>query len=189
MLSLSNRDTFQTLLSAVALTSDDGEQPALIYIETGADDITITHAEFRQAVQNYASGLQAMGVNARDLVVLAHTQNLESIYAFWGALLIGAIPSMFPTLTEKLDRDIYMNSMSELVDISNVRAVLTTDEFAVELSERVNCPVYGSQALLESVSGEVTPYIRQPLMKSHFYSIPAGQLACRRVSPCHTRRY
>jgi len=162
MLSLSNRETFKTLLSAITLTSDDDEQVALVYIETGADDISITRADFKQAVQNYASGLQAMGVGARDLVVLAHTQNLESIYAFWGALLIGAIPSMFPTLTEKLDRDIYMNSMSELVDISDVRAVLTTDAFATELSGRVSCPVYGSQALLESVSGEVEPYTPTP---------------------------
>lgn len=158
MLNLSNREMFQTLLSAVTLTSDDDQKPALIYIETGADDITITRAEFKQSVQQYASGLQAMGVSARDLVVLAHTQNLESIYAFWGALLIGAIPSMFPTLTEKLDRDIYMNSMSELVELSTVRAILTTDEFAVELSERVSCPVYGSQTLLASVSNDYAQY-------------------------------
>lgn len=158
MLNLSNRDTFQTLLSAVTLTADDDQKPALIYIETEADDITVTRAEFKQSVESYASGLQQMGVGARDLVVLAHTQNLESIYAFWGALLIGAIPSMFPTLTEKLDRDIYMNSMSELVDISRVRAVLTTDEFAPELSERVSCPVYGSQTLLDSVSDMYHPY-------------------------------
>jgi len=158
MLKLSNRDSFQTLLSAVTLTSEDDHKPALIYIETEADDITVTRAEFKQAIEGYASGLQQMGVSARDLVVLAHTQNLESIYAFWGALLIGAIPSMFPTLTEKLDRDIYMNSMSELVDISDVRAILTTDEFALELSQRVNCPVYGSQALLDSVSDTYQPY-------------------------------
>ncbi len=158
MLGLSNRDTFQTLLSAVTLTSDDDQRTALVYIETGQDDITISRAEFKQAVEQYASGLQAMGVSARDLVVLAHTQNLESIYAFWGALLIGAIPSMFPTLTEKLDRDIYMNSMAELVELSTVRAVLTTDEFAVELSERVHCPVYGSQTLLNSVSSDYTAY-------------------------------
>jgi len=158
MLRLSNRDTFQTLLSAVTLTSDDDQKPALIYIETEADDITVTRAEFKQAIEGYASGLQKMGVGARDLVVLAHTQNLESIYAFWGALLIGAIPSMFPTLTEKLDRDIYMNNMSELVELSNVRAVLTTDDFAPELSGRVRCPVYGSQTLLESVSDTYQPY-------------------------------
>ena len=56
-----------------------------------------------------------MGIAPRDLVIIAHTQNLESIFAFWGALLIGAIPSMFPTLTEKLDPDIYMANMTELV--------------------------------------------------------------------------
>jgi len=158
MLSLSNRETFETLLSAITLTSDDDQQPAIIYIETGVEDITITRAEFKKAVEHYASSLQSMGVSARDLVVLAHTQNLESIYAFWGALLIGAIPSMFPTLTEKLDRDIYMSSMSELVNLSTVRAVLTTDEFAVELSERLSCPVYGTKTLLNSVSGDYTPY-------------------------------
>lgn len=158
MLSLSNRDSFETLLSAITLTSEDDQQPAIIYISTGHDTITVTRTEFKQAVEHYASGLQSMGVSARDLVVLAHTQNLESIYAFWGALLIGAIPSMFPTLTEKLDRDIYMNSMSELVELSTVRAVLTTDEFATELSERVSCPVYGSQTLLDSVSGSHTAY-------------------------------
>ena len=161
MLSLSNRDTFHTLLSAVTLTSDD-QKPALIYIETGTDDVTITRAEFKQAVQGYASGLQKMGVSAHDLVVLAHTQNLESIYAFWGALLIGAIPSMFPTLTEKLDRNIYMNSMSELVRISDVRAILTTDEFAPELSSRVGCPVYGSEALLAQISEDYQPYEPDP---------------------------
>lgn len=158
MLKLSNRDSFHTLHSVVTLTSQDDQKPALIYIETGVDDVIVTRADFKQAIHQYASGLQQMGVAERDLVILAHTQNLESIYAFWGALLIGAIPSMFPTLTEKLDRDIYMNSMSELVNISDVRAILTTDDFADELSERVNCPVYGSQALLESVSDDYKPY-------------------------------
>ena len=106
MLSLSNRDAFDTLLSAVTLTADDDQKPALIYIETDVDDTIITRAEFKHAVQQYASGLQTMGVGARDLVILAHTQSLESIYAFWGALLIGAIPSMFATRNEKLDSDI-----------------------------------------------------------------------------------
>lgn len=157
MLKLENRTTFNTLLSAITLNAD-GDKPALIYIETGQDDITITRDQFKQAIQGYAAGLQQMGVQSRDLVVLAHTQNLESIYAFWGALLIGAIPSMFPTLTEKLDRDIYMQSMAELVKISDVRAILTTDEFAPELAKQMSCPVYGSQALLASVSNSYHPY-------------------------------
>jgi len=51
-----------------------------------------------------------------------------------------------------------MNSMAELVTISDVRAILTTDDFVDELSQRVSCPVYGSQALLDSVSGNYQPY-------------------------------
>lgn len=159
MLKLNNRNIFQTLLSAVTLTSGDNQKPAIIYLEADKDAVTITHADFKQAVQSYASGLQEMGVQSRDLVVLAHTQNLESIYAFWGAMLIGAIPSMFPTLTEKLDRNIYMQSMADLVNISDVRAILTTDEFAPELSERVSCPVYGSQTLLQYITHDYSPYI------------------------------
>ncbi|MBZ0294591.1 MAG: AMP-binding protein, partial [Anaerolineae bacterium] len=95
----------------------------------------------------YAGALYARGIRARDLVVIAHTQSLESIYAFWGALWIGAIPSMFPTLTEKLDPAIYMRSMAELVQLSGVRAVLTTDDFAPQLAAVVDCAIYGSKEI------------------------------------------
>lgn len=161
MLNLSNRDSFKTLLSAVTLADEHADKTALIYIETERDDIFISRADFRRSVQQYAAGLQAMGISARDLIVLAHTQNLESIYAFWGALLIGAIPSMFPTLTEKLDRNIYMDNMAELVNLSNVRAVLTTDEFAEEFKPHVNCPVYTSQTLLSTETVKYTRYYPQ----------------------------
>jgi acyl-CoA synthetase (AMP-forming)/AMP-acid ligase II len=60
---------------------------------------------------------------------------------------MGAIPSMFPTLTEKLDPEIYMRDISELVRLSEARAVLTTDDFAAQLSTKVNCVVYGSGQL------------------------------------------
>ncbi len=133
-----------TLLDAATLTSADTEAPAIIYLETGAASVTVTRGDFRVAAAGYAHALRERGIGPRDLVVIAHTQSLESIYAFWGALLIGAIPSMFPTLTEKLDPTIYMQNMAELVRLSNVRAVLTTDEFAPQLAQVVGCAVYGS---------------------------------------------
>ncbi len=146
MLTLSTRSDYQTLLDAAALQPSDA--PAITYLSNYADPVTVTRADFARHARAYGSALRAMGIAPRDLVIVAHTQNLESIYAFWGALLIGAIPSMFPTLTEKLDPDIYMANMAELVKVSDVRAVLTTDEFAPALAERVGCPVYGSAALL-----------------------------------------
>jgi fatty-acyl-CoA synthase len=152
MLNLTNRTQFHTLLDAAALQAADNERPAIIYLETDRAPLTISRREFRAAVEAHAAGLQHMGIEPRDLVIIAHTQNLESIFAFWGALWCGAIPSMFPTLTEKLDPDIYMHSMAELARLSEVRAIFTTDEFEPQLAERVPCQVFGSEHLARSVA-------------------------------------
>ncbi len=161
VLTLSTRSDYQTLLDAAALQPSDA--PAITYLSIDAPPVTVTRADFARHARAYGSALRAMGIAPRDLVIVAHTQNLESIYAFWGALLIGAIPSMFPTLTEKLDPDIYMANMAELVRVSAVRAVLTTDEFAPALAERVGCPVYGSTALLAALDDQpFAPYAPDP---------------------------
>src|SRR5262245_55668614 len=144
MLTRSTRQSFTTLLDAITLTSTDDARQAIVYLETDQPPVTVTRADFQREVSHYAAALTNMGIQPRDRVVVAHTQNLESIFAFWGAMLVGAIPSMFPTLTEKLDPNIYKQSMAELVRLSDVRAVLTTDDFAPVLAAQVVCPVYGS---------------------------------------------
>lgn len=144
MLTLATRSHFATLLDAMTLTSEDASTPAIIYVASDTAPITVTRADFRAHVMRYAVVLHQLGIAPRDLIIIAHTQSLESIYAFWGAMLLGAVPSMFPTLTEKLDPDTYMRNLAELTRFSEVRAVLTTDEFASMLAERVPCPVYGS---------------------------------------------
>lgn len=143
VLTLETRAKWRTLLDSQTLLMPD-ERPAIIYLETEKAPITITRSQFVGEVIRCAAALQAVGIRARDLVIIAHIQNLESIYAFWGALWLGAVPSMFPTLTEKLDPDLYMDSMAELTRNSEAKAVLTTDAFAPELAKRCPCPVYGS---------------------------------------------
>jgi fatty-acyl-CoA synthase len=159
MLTQKTRAAIRTLLDAVTLTSGDGGEPAIIYLETDQPAVEISRAEFRRAAGVYGSALVQFGIVPGDLVIIAHTQNLESIYAFWGAILIGAVPSMFPTLTPKLDPDIYMNSIAELVRLSAVRAILTTDEFAAQLQNHVACPVYGSGYLAASIQADGLPAI------------------------------
>lgn len=131
-----------TLLEGAVLKG--GEELAVVYVQTGQADIFVSREECRHNIWQVAATLQALNIQAGDLVVIAHTQSLESIYAFWGALVIGAIPSMFPTLTEKLDPVIYQQSIAKLVQLSAVKAVLTTDEFAPVLAQTVSCTVYGS---------------------------------------------
>ncbi|MFN2221866.1 MAG: AMP-binding protein, partial [Candidatus Promineifilaceae bacterium] len=151
MLKLANRAEYNTLLDAETLAAA-GDEPAIIYISSDRPPIIVSRAEFSAVVARHAAALRQLGIRPGDLVIIAHTQNLESIYAFWGAMLMGAIPSMFPTLTEKLDPDIYMGSMAELARLSQVRAVLTADDFAAALDSRLPCPVYGSAQLAAAVS-------------------------------------
>jgi fatty-acyl-CoA synthase len=166
MLTQATRHAFQTLLDAVTLQSADQEHDAIIYLETDKPPLVVSRRDFRRATLAYAAALEKMSVVPRDLVVIAHTQNLESIYAFWGALLAGAIPSMFPTLTEKLDASIYTQSIAELVKLSGAGAILTTDAFAPELGAHVGCPVYGSAQLSASISAAdvetLTPHTPDP---------------------------
>ncbi|MGD8807557.1 MAG: hypothetical protein PVH65_17010, partial [Chloroflexota bacterium] len=124
MLKLANRAEYNTLLDAETLAAA-GDEPAIIYISSDRPPVTVSRAEFSAVVARHAAALGQLGIAPGDLLIIAHTQNLESIYAFWGTMLMGAIPSMFPTLTEKLDPDIYMGSMAELARLSQVRAVLT----------------------------------------------------------------
>ncbi|UCG25550.1 MAG: AMP-binding protein, partial [Chloroflexota bacterium] len=166
MLTLANRSDYATLLDAVTLSAADDERAAIVYVSSDQPSLRISRAEFALIVRQHAAALGHLGVKPGDLVVIAHTQNLESIYAFWGAMYAGAIPSMFPTLTEKLDPDIYMSSMAELARLSEVKAVLTADDFAQALDSHLPCPVYGSTrlaaAVVENRFVDLAPYRPDP---------------------------
>ncbi len=146
MLTLSTRDRYATLLDAETLRAAD-DRPALIYVSSDQPPVIVSRHAFAATTAAIAASLHELGLRPRDLVVIAHTQNLESIFAFWGALRLGAVPSMFPTLTEKLDPQVYMRGLAELTRLSGVAAVMTTDDFAPTLQPHLPCPVFGSAVL------------------------------------------
>ena len=154
MLTLASREQYTTLLDADTLKIPD-DRPAIIYLETNQAPVIVTRSALRRRIHQEAASLVNLGLHPDDLVIIAHTQSLESIYAFWGALAMGAIPSMFPTLTDKLDPDVYMKSMGELVRLSDAAAVLTTDEFAPVLRPLVTAPVFESARLATSSSSSL----------------------------------
>ena len=143
-----------TTLLQPLLSRRESDMTAIVYVATDAEPITVTWREFYAQVQRYQRGLVAHGLaqvpapNEQNMVVIAHTQSLESIYLFWAAMLTPhTLPSMFPTLTAKLDPAIYTRSMAELVTNSAVKAVITTAEFAPTLADVVPCPTYAASDL------------------------------------------
>ncbi len=160
MLGRRTRSSYRTLLDATVLRGpEDGA--AIVLVATGAEPRTVSRREFRQRIHEHARALAALGLRPRDLIVIAHGQELEAIFAFWGALVLGAVPSMFPNLSEKLDPAIYMSQVSLLIEHSGARAVFTSDDLGHALAARVACPVYGAKEL-----GEARPGARRALLRA-----------------------
>ncbi len=164
MLNRTSREAYATLLNAVTLTQYEVDVPALIFVATGAEPIIVNRRLFRDKALKYAKTLRALDIGNGDLVIIAYTQSLESIFAFWGAVIVGAIPSMFPTLTEKLDPEIYLRDLGEVIGRSEVKAILTTDDFADLFAPRVKCPVYRKKDFeaLPSLDTDFEPALPSP---------------------------
>ena len=143
MLTLETRHNYHTLLDAQVLSGADPEAVAIVFVATDAEPIRVTRRDLTTAVCHHAHTLRQhnLGDRDRDLIIIAHPDLLTTIYAFWACLSIGAIPAIFPTLTEKLDPDIYTSHMAELVRLSEVKAILTSDDFAPTLRPIVACPI------------------------------------------------
>ncbi|MBN1286550.1 MAG: AMP-binding protein, partial [Anaerolineae bacterium] len=109
---------------AVTLVEPEGEYP-------------VTYGEFFAGAAQYARALEAVGVQPGDLVVLVLQHGFEVLYGFWGAMLLGAVPSIFPFLTPKLHPDRYFESVRALVEREGVRVVITYAALKPALDEHL----------------------------------------------------
>ena len=122
--------TLRASLAELAATQPDKQ--AITFIQKG-EHKPITFAGLHRQAEIAAGQLRASRLGPGDLVVLVLQHSLELIYSFWGATLLGATPSIFPFLTEKLDPVLYREKVKLLVEHSGAKAVITYPEFFLEL--------------------------------------------------------
>ncbi len=108
-------------------------QLTLVFMEEDGRQEKVLAGQFHVDAAAYAQALQAIGVQAEDLVILVLRHSRFLLSAFWGAMYLGAIPSIFPFLTEKLDPFVYKQRLQTLIVHSAARAVITFPEFKAEL--------------------------------------------------------
>jgi fatty-acyl-CoA synthase len=139
----------------------DPRHPSVILIGEDGREETITAAEFLANATDFADVLRAAGIGPREIVILVMRHSKELLAAFWGALYLGAIPSIFPFLSEKLDRSLYMRQVRILVAHCGARAVIAFPEFKPELATLladVDCRVFATDEVpRRRWSGASTP--------------------------------
>ncbi|MEQ8676832.1 MAG: AMP-binding protein [Aggregatilineales bacterium] len=138
------------------------DQAAVVLIAPDNDEQAITYGEFFEQAARYANALEGAGVKSGDLVALILQHGEAVLYGFWGAMLLGAVPSIFPFLSDKLDPERYFDSIRQLVTHEDIRVIITYSELEGELSSRL----HESQTTLINKdtlqpSGNATHYLSQ----------------------------
>src|SRR5688500_9940787 len=78
------------------------ERPALHRLQARQADPTVTYGGLLAGSAGYARAYAAAGLQPGEVVVLILQHGEALVYAFWGAVLHGVVPSIMPFLTEKL---------------------------------------------------------------------------------------
>jgi fatty-acyl-CoA synthase len=140
---------FSQILQQSALEAP--ERVAIHLLTNRQPDRAISFGELVRGSAGYAHALAAAGVKPGEVAVLILNHGEDLVYAFYGAVLHGAIPAIMPFLTEKLSPDYYRASLAALFEITSPAAVITYPEFVAEID------ITGSAFRSLLVTSQVTP--------------------------------
>lgn len=108
------------------------DRPALHLLFPKEPELTLDYRALVHGSAAYARALEQAGVARGEVVILILQHGADLVYAFWGAILRGAIPGIMPFLTEKLAPEKYRAELAALFGITQPAAVITYPDFAPE---------------------------------------------------------
>lgn len=94
---LANYNNILEPLAARVAADPDGL--ALVFIDETGERLPISVAAFQAGAQKWQAALARMGVGEADIVLLVLGHSLALIHAFWGAMRLGALPSIYTVPT------------------------------------------------------------------------------------------
>ncbi len=116
-----------------SLHSRTSDRVALTLQFSNADDLSLTVDQLLRGASSYARALTLAKIQPGEVVVLILQHGEDLVYAFWGTILHGAIPSIMPFLTEKLSPERYRADLSALISVTQPAAIVTYPEFESEV--------------------------------------------------------
>jgi fatty-acyl-CoA synthase len=109
------------------------ERVAVILQFSGREDLPVTYDQLLRAASAFARTLDRDGIRPGEVVVMILQHSEDLLYAFWGSILHGAIPSIMPFLTEKLSPERYRADLASLISVTRPAAIVTYPEFEADV--------------------------------------------------------
>lgn len=128
-----------TLPQALAKTYQEiPDQVAIYLLLKDQPDQAISYQQLFHGAVRYAKKLEQANIQTGEVVILILDHGEDLIYAFFGSILHGAIPSIMPFLTEKLSPQKYRQSLQALFNITTPSVVITNVDFLEEVQLALN---------------------------------------------------
>jgi acyl-CoA synthetase (AMP-forming)/AMP-acid ligase II len=150
--------TFPELLNGHYEQTPD--KVSVTMLHAGQPDRPVTYRELMHGAAGYVKTYQHNGIQPGDVVLLILQHGVDLLYAYYGAVLHGAIPSIMPFLTEKLLPERYRADLAGLVSISQPTAIVTYRDFEPEIRAAVKPGEDSVRAVIVSdqVEGPCPPH-------------------------------
>jgi len=93
----------------------------------------LTYMDLYKGACRYESALIGADISPGDVVILILPHGLDLVFAYFGSILNGNIPSIMPYLTEKLIPKKYRKDFRSLIEITKPSALITYSDFKKEI--------------------------------------------------------
>jgi len=101
------------------------DKDSIILQHAGQADKPLTYRDLIHGANRFALTYAREGIKPGEVVILIQQHGEDLVYAFWGAILHGAIPSIMPFLTEKLAPEKYRADLASLISITKPTTIVT----------------------------------------------------------------
>jgi acyl-CoA synthetase (AMP-forming)/AMP-acid ligase II len=109
------------------------DRRAVVIQQAGLPDLALTYQELLDGAHGFAQLLGRTGVQPGQVVIIILQHGVELVKAYWGCILLGAVPSIMPFLTEKLSPERYRADLSALIKVTRPAGIITYPEFELEV--------------------------------------------------------
>jgi fatty-acyl-CoA synthase len=109
------------------------DKVSVIMLHAGQPDRPVTYRNLVHGASGYIKTYQQNGIQPGEVVLLILQHGVDLLFAYYGAVLLGAIPSIMPFLTEKLLPERYRADLAALVAVTQPAVIVTYREFEPEV--------------------------------------------------------
>ncbi|WP_416897451.1 MAG: AMP-binding protein [Minwuia sp.] len=124
-------DTIQGVFAANRLRL--GDRTFLTLIQADGSETDYSYDALMERAEAWAASLHDAGIATGDRVVVIREHGLDLYAAYAGAILLGAVPSMFAHPSPKLSEEVYFETIGQLLAGSGAKALIAYPELAGKL--------------------------------------------------------